>query len=101
MKSRRSAYEEMIADALRVFRQAIPEIAEDAEILFIRENPWKSPDGDITLERYEVPGPWESRYHFVIAYLPEKNLVIARRFPPEELPKDVIGEFYIVIQGPP
>lgn len=81
---------------LEVFREALPEIAEDSEIVFVQANPWKGPDGEVDLKKYDIPGPYPTRLEFTIAYLPEAKRVLVLRSPPEELPEELkIAEVYI------
>lgn len=54
---------------IRVFRLAIPEISDEALLLFVKENPYKDPgDGELVeLKDYDVRGPGNTRFAFTIA----------------------------------
>lgn len=108
MSSDLSAFAASRAYMREVFRLAIPEIEEGAEIVFVHSNPWYPPaptleeplerGEPIELRKYDIPGPYPTYFSFTIAYLPEANRVLVLRIPIGELPVDMSqgGEYYII-----
>lgn len=75
-----------ISTMREIFRLALPQIPQDAEIVLVHSTPWIAPDGErISLERYETPGSFGGRFIFSIAFVPEWKKVFALRISPEEL----------------
>lgn len=108
MSSDLSTFAASLAYMREVFRLAIPEIEEGAEIVFVHSNPFRPAvtalEGSlehgepIELRKYDIPGPYPTYFSFTITYLPEANRVLVLRIPIEELPADMPqgGEYYII-----
>lgn len=95
-----TAEAEAFAYMRRIFKAAIPEISTDADLVFVRENPFiNSFTGEpIFLQRYEVENvPWTligSRFEFTIAHItpeptdgrPHVDSVLVLEFPIPDMP---------------